>query len=141
MPYTTKANLIARFGEQELIDRTDRAEPPMGALDDAVLQVAMDRADADIDDALRVRYAVPLASPPISLLTQAENRARRYLYDDGMPQAVKDGFDESTEWLKRVANGSLLLDAPAASTGTSGVSGSVGVAMFNESRNDFACRF
>ena len=135
MPYATKANLIKRFGQQELIDRTDRSDPPLDVIDDAVLQLAMDRADADADDALRSQYSVPVASPPISLLTHVENRARRYLYDDGMPQSVKDGNDEATEWFKSVAKGVIRLSVPLAASGTPGA---IGNAIFEQTCNDFA---
>lgn len=138
MPYATKASMITRFGESELIQRTDRAEPALDVIDDAVLTLAMARADADADDALRARYAVPVASPPISLLTQVENRARRYLYDDGMPDAVKDGNDEATAWFDGVAKGRINLDLPAAS---STAAGAVGEATFAETVNDFACAY
>jgi phage gp36-like protein len=138
MPYTTKANMIARFGEQELIQRTDRANPPMGAIDDAVLSLAMARADAFADGKLRTRYAVPIAAPSLDLLTQCENKARRFLYDDGMPQAVKDGDDEANAWFDDVAKGRVLLDAAAASSQTAGA---VGEAVFAETTNAFACPY
>lgn len=139
MPYVTKANMIARFSEAEIIQRTDRAEPPLEAIDDSVLNGAMTRADAYADDALRGRYAVPVAAPSLTLVTFAENLARRYLYDDGMSQAVKDGYEEAIAWFAGVSRGTIKLDAPAADSTTAG--GTVGEASFAETTNAFADPF
>ena len=136
MAYATKANLIARFGEEELTQLTDRADPAMGAIDDAVLTAAMSRADALVDSYLRVRYTVPLSPVPAEVAHQAEGIARRYLYDDGAPEGVQALYDEAIAWLKDCQAGRVLLDAATttAATGT----GSVGGAEFAESVNDFA---
>jgi phage gp36-like protein len=134
VPYCTKPNLLKRFGEEELIQRTDRGVPGLGVIDDAVLTLAMARADAYADGQLRSRYAVPIAAPTLDLLTQVENKARRYLYDDGMTEAVKDGDDEATLWFKEVAAGRVTLDAPLA---PSTALGAVGEAMFAQSVNAF----
>ena len=44
MAYTDRDGMIDAFGETELIQRTDRAEPPTGEIDDDVLDGAI--ADA-----------------------------------------------------------------------------------------------
>ena len=137
MSYATQANMIARFGEQELIQLTDRADPALEMVDAAVFAADATRADGYVNGYLRTRYALPMVSPDIAVLTAAENVTRYYLYGNGAPQFVKDNFDESTAWLKLVQDGKVQLDAtlaPASSTG-----GAIGTAQFNETYNDFSC--
>ncbi len=137
--YATLANMVARFGEQELIQLTDRADPAMEVVDEAVFNVDALRADGYVNGYLRTRYALPMVTPDIGVVTAAENVTRYYLFGNGAPQYVKDGYDESTDWLKLVQSGKVLLDATLAPASTTG--GAIGTAMFNESRNDFACRY
>ncbi|CAN5754462.1 hypothetical protein BH11PSE12_BH11PSE12_08330 [soil metagenome] len=65
MPYCTKADLINAYGEQELIQLTDRENALV--IDDAVLNTAIATAEAEINVWLEGRYPLPLASVPLVL--------------------------------------------------------------------------
>lgn len=82
MAYCTKADLIARYGEQELIERTDRDNTPPEAIDDAVLDVAIADGDNEINARLAVRYPAPLVDPPLVLTRWACSLTRFFLYQD-----------------------------------------------------------
>ena len=131
--------MVTRFGEQELIQLTDRAEPPLQMIDSSVFNADALRADGYVNGYLRTRYALPLVTPPVEVVTAAENVTRYYLFGNGAPQYVKDGFDESVVWLKDVQAGKVLLDAALALA--SPLAGVIGTAQFNETTNDFAVRY
>lgn len=137
--YATQANMVTRFGEQELIQLTDRAQPANEVIDTAVLAAAMARADAFVDGYLRTRYIVPVVPTLPEIANVAEGIARRYLYDDGAPEGVTDLYKEAVAWLTAVQAGKVQLDATLAPASTTG--GAIGTAQFNESRNDFACAY
>ncbi|MDP3876013.1 MAG: DUF1320 domain-containing protein [Methylobacter sp.] len=106
MPYCTKQNLIDRFGEAELIQRTDRAGTD--AIDDEVLNEAISDADAEIDGYLTA-YPLPLTTVPANLERMACDMARYYLFGDGMIEQVKVRYDNAIKYLNLVAKGVVLL--------------------------------
>lgn len=67
MSYTTLDQLVGRFGEQLLKDLTDRANPPSGSIDVAVVAQELANTDAVIDGYLAGRYVLPIvgAVPPL----------------------------------------------------------------------------
>lgn len=116
MPYATQAQMIDRFGQAELIQLTDRAEPPTGAIVVAVLDAALLDADEEIDSYLRVVRTLPLPAPvPARLTRVAADVARYHLYDDHAPDDVRTRYEDAVRWLRDVAAGraSLGLDDPA----------------------------
>ncbi|MBP6543227.1 MAG: DUF1320 family protein, partial [Piscinibacter sp.] len=52
MTYATQADMVARFGETEIVQLTDRVNMPPVAVDAAVLGLALESADAEIDGSL-----------------------------------------------------------------------------------------
>ncbi len=120
MTYATKQDLIERFGEDELVDLTDRAEPPAGAIDEAVLGEALATADGQIEAHLRVRYAVPVAPVPDLLVGVAADIARYRLYTDNPPEVVSDRHKAAMKTLGDLARGIITLDATAATEASSG---------------------
>lgn len=80
MPYATKAMMLDEFGERPLIQLTDRVAADL--IDDAVLDRAMLRADAECDSYIGVRYPVPLAEPSAAVTGAACDLAWYYLHSD-----------------------------------------------------------
>lgn len=109
MTYAVKADMQAEFGDSELIQLTDRTGA--GAIDDAVLTRALDRASEEIDSYVAQRYTLPLASVPTSLKGRACDMARFYLFDARAPQIVQDRYKNAVSWLKDVAMGKATLGA------------------------------
>lgn len=113
MPYATQQDLIDRFGEEELVQLTDRAEPPAGAIDATVIGKALADADDAVNGYLAVRYEVPLASPPLVLNRMACDIARYYLYEDRVTEIVRKRYDDAVAYLKDVAAGKVVLGVDA----------------------------
>lgn len=111
MAYTTQQDMIDRFGQQELIQLTDRSNT--GAIDSVVLGRAMDDADAEIDGYLAVRYTLPLASPPTVLVRIASDIARYHLYDDVVPDQPKERYENAIRFLRAIADGKVDIGVPA----------------------------
>ncbi|RMG60281.1 MAG: DUF1320 domain-containing protein [Gammaproteobacteria bacterium] len=107
--YASKQEMIDRFGQSELIRLTDRATPPAGVIDDAVLNAALLDADQVIDSFLQVRYALPLSSVPSLLKQVARDLARYFLYDDMPPEHVEARYRDAMKTLERIASGQQKL--------------------------------
>ena len=111
MSYCEEQDLIDRFGEQELIQLTDRTQS--GNIDDDVLNRAIADADAEIDSKLSTRYTLPLISVPAILTSYACDIARYRLYDDQIVDVVTERYKQALNWLKDIAEGKANLPADA----------------------------
>lgn len=116
--YTTRAVLVAAYGERELIQLTDRART--GAIDDAILTQAIGEAGAEIDGwlaAAGVPHPYPASHP---LLRQYAGDIARYrLYTHAPPEHIRRRYEDAVAWL-RVRDGvrtALLPSAVPAATG------------------------
>lgn len=110
MTYATQAHLVERFGDEELIQLSDRSIPPLGGIDAAVVAVALADADGIIDSHLGARYAVPLAAPlPADIVRVACDIARYQLHDLSPSEAVREHYRDALRWLRDLADGKLPL--------------------------------
>lgn len=114
MSYCTQTNMIAEFGEDELIQLTDRNN--YGVIDVAILAKALTNAEAKINSYLTA-YLLPLASIPANFELIACDIARYYLFKDAVPNAVKDRYDNAIKYLEQVGRGTIAL-----SVGITGIS-------------------
>jgi len=105
MNYCTKQDLIDRFGENELVQLTDRIGT--GLIDDAVINQAIADAAAEIDNYI-VKY-LPLSAVPAGLVRIACDIARFYLYDDAVIDIVEKRYDGARHFLEMVAKGQASL--------------------------------
>lgn len=112
MTYATQADLVARFGDAELAQRTDRENGTV--IDAVVLERALADADAEINSYLAKRYTLPLASTPVVLTRLACDMARYRLFDDGTPDTVRQRYEDAVSLLKRMASGDVTLGNEAA---------------------------
>ena len=121
MPYATLADLVARFGEQELIDQTDRLSGTN--VDAAVVARVLDDASAIMSSYLAGRYALPMATVPALLVGLCCDLARYALYPDAAPDLVKERYQNALKLLARIADGTLKLglSGPPAQAGLSQV--------------------
>jgi len=113
MPYATKANMIARFGEDEVIALTDRSD--IGAVDDTVLAGALAEADAEIEPYLASRYSLPLTNVPKVLAGFACDIARYRLCGAGVTETdeVRNRYKDAIRFLENVMNGKIALGLDA----------------------------
>lgn len=107
MAYATLSDLIARFGEAELIQLTDRQGD--GIVDQAVIDQALADAGAVIDGYLAGRYSLPLVSVPPILVGYACDLARARLYTDAAPEIVLKRESDALKFLALAAQGKINL--------------------------------
>lgn len=136
--FATKADMIARFGEREVIALTDREMT--GIINDAVIAQGLQAADAEITGYLAGRYALPFPSVPAVLIGYACDIARYRLTgtDVTCTDDIAARHTEAIRYLRSVAKGeiSLGLDQTGAVVGGvvatgSGVRKAVGNRRFN----------
>ncbi len=118
MGYAVKQNMIDRFGSEELIQLTDRANT--GAIDDVVLGQALADADAEINGYLVSRYVLPLASVPPLLMRIACDVARYHLYDDHATEQVRVRYEDARKLLEGIASGRVQLGLPTGAVPVTG---------------------
>lgn len=113
MPYATVTDLQDRLGEARLVQLTDLVDPPLGLVDTAVAQKALDDAESVIDGYLAGRYALPLATVPGVLNVHALTIAHYRLLGSAATDADRKDFEDALGYLKSVAKGDINLLPPA----------------------------
>lgn len=111
MPYATTDQLIERFGERMLIDLSDRANPPSGAIDAAVVARALSDTDAVIDGYLAGRYALPLGDVPPQVLDLALSIAIYKLHPEAPSTKIENDYRDALKALVQISNGTIRLPA------------------------------
>lgn len=126
MSYASVADMVARFGETEMI----RLSQPEDRTAETVLAAKVELALADatglIDDYLRARYAVPLASIPDSVVRAACVLARYDLAKGERTEPTEQmrlDRKEVISWLQGIAGGDVNIAAPVAASASDGSSG------------------
>lgn len=109
--YATVDDLIARFGEAELIQRTDRTLS--GVMDAAIAQRALDDASAEMDGYLAARYQLPLPTTPALLARIACDIARYRLWEDMASDEVRRRYEDARRLLEAISRGTVSLGLPA----------------------------
>ena len=113
MAYAALSDMIARFGEVEMIRLTVPEGQNLDRADTAAAARALADASAVIDSYLRRRYFVPLATPPAEIVRAACILAR---YDLAMgggrdpSEPVRLARKDIIEWLVMLKDGTVLLD-------------------------------
>ena len=108
MSYLTYTDLVMAFGEDEILQLTDRDRD--GVPDPFVIEDAIAFADSHIDSYLREKYTVPLAVLPANLKGMACDFARYRLYQDQPTELVQNRYDVGCFYLKDVSRGLVNLD-------------------------------
>lgn len=117
MAYCAQTDLVERYGEDELVQVTDRSSPPSGVIDATTVARACGDATATIDSYARGRYATPLAAANVAVvLPYACAIARWHLHEDGHPEHVEHGYKAAINWLKDLAAGRVGLPDTTAPT-------------------------
>ena len=114
MAYATTADLIRRFGQQELVRLTTPAGEDMDGVVVATAEAALEDASAVMDSYLRKQVRTPLDLAPREVGLYCGDIARHILStgDGKTPgEEVQKRYDEAMRWLRDVANGVVKLDA------------------------------
>ena len=105
MAYATLDDLVTLCGDRELIQLTDRSDPPVNAIDETVTGPALDWASDLVDSYVGAAYALPLTQTPQMLRDIATDLARFRLYKDAAPEEVKGRYDQAIARLKDISAG------------------------------------
>lgn len=109
MAYATQQNMIDRYGSKEMIRLTDRASPPAGAIDAAVMSQALASADALANSYIAARVTTPLDPVPLALTDAVCAIARYKLFTGVRSQDVTDDFNGAVKWLAAVGAGAAQI--------------------------------
>lgn len=123
MTYASQSDLVERFGERMLIDLTDRADPPAGAIDAAVVAKALTDTDSQIDGYLLGRYLLPLATTPDLLNDLAKAIAIYKLHRDIVSDKIRDDYTDALKTLDKIASGAVRLNVAGVEPPSSGATG------------------
>lgn len=138
MTYASQQNLIDRFGEDELIQLTDRAS--LDAIDATVVARALADADAEINGYLSTRYTLPLSPVPAVLEKLACDIARYQLFENAVTEIVKERYENAIRFLKDVAAGKVTLGVDGNGDTAATISNSVQISsttpVFRRSESD-----
>jgi phage gp36-like protein len=112
MAYATLQDMATRFGQEELLQLTDRAG--VQAIDGAAVTAALADADAMIETYLAQRYALPVAPVPQLLRRIACDITRFLLSGDAATDAVRQAHADALRTLRDLAGGAAALPGAAA---------------------------
>ena len=103
--YATTENMIAAFGEADVVAITDRAGN--GAVDEAVLEAALAAASSEADSYIGRRYALPLGTVPAALTSVVCDIARYRLTGNMAMETdpIRERYKLAIAWLEDIAAG------------------------------------
>ncbi len=110
MPYATTDDMIARYGEQLLIELTDRADEPLGVIDSVVINAAKDEASALIDSYVGRRYKLPVLPVPMVLRNICCTIAFYELHRGRYSDETRTAYDDALRSLSNISSGAMVLD-------------------------------
>ena len=116
MAYATQQDLIDRYGEDTLIQLTDRTNLPATTIDASVVATAITDAEELADSYLSKRYSVPL-SPVPGVLTRVICQIALYvLHGRGSEKddPVTRDHERALAWLKDAGKGNVQLESDGA---------------------------
>lgn len=141
--YATAQDLVDRFGEEELTDRTDRAGT--GAYDTDTVSRALADGWGEVETYLLDRYpemtdgSLVRADVPAKVVALQCDLARARLWDDATNEVVDKNEKAAIRFLERVADGKQLLRTPVRQTAP-GTSAGVSIARGRNRHGDGSLR-
>lgn len=113
MGYVTRQDIQDRLADEVLIELTDENGQ---AIDWAVIDKAIDFANAEVDSYLGVRFSVPIDPVPLILRERATDIAIFHLYKKRisesaveMPEEVRRAYEDAILWLEKVRDGKATI--------------------------------
>lgn len=117
--YATVSDMIARFGETQIIRLSRPEDRTAETVDEVKVTTALEDASVLIDGYIRGRYFVPIAAPPKDIVRATCILARYDLaqgeHTDPSDEMSK-GRKEIVSWLENIAKELINLDIPAAAS-------------------------
>lgn len=139
--YATVADMIVRFGEQDLVLLSWREGAAEGVINTTVVEQALADATAEINGYIGGRHKLPLSAVPEVLIGHCCSIARYLLNGDRAPEQVTDRYNSVIKYLTAVGKGDLQLgmadDQPAQPSGTIAVMQSEGLVFSRRNGRGF----
>ncbi|MFT9090519.1 MAG: DUF1320 domain-containing protein, partial [Gluconacetobacter sp.] len=113
MAYAAVSDMVQRFGERELVNNTTPSGEAPTTIDEARVDQVLGDASTLIDSYLNRRYAVPLATPPATVVNVCCRIARVDLANTGDTQPTEQMVRDRREaiaWLELLSRGTISLD-------------------------------
>jgi phage gp36-like protein len=114
VPYATAADMIARYGEEEMIHLSVAPGQLDGPPDLVAIENALVDSSALIDSYLRRRYLAPLVTPIPAEIARAARVLARYDLAHGEQKTPTEQMrldrKEVLAWLEQLASGAAQLD-------------------------------
>lgn len=107
--YADLDDLKTLCGDEELIQLTDRADPPSGEINTAVTAAALTAATHVIDGYVGAQYQLPLSSSVPLLTDLACDIARYRLYKTAATDQVRQRFEDAIKTLVGISKGLVKL--------------------------------
>lgn len=107
--YADLDDLKTLCGDEELIQLTDRADPPSGEIDEVVTAAALLAATHVIDGYVAAQYQLPLSSTVPLLTDLACDIARYRLYKTAATDQVRQRFEDAIKTLVAISKGLVKL--------------------------------
>ncbi|SIQ23929.1 Mu-like prophage protein gp36 [Rhizobium sp. RU35A] len=115
--YATVSDMIARFGETQMIRLSQPEDRTAETVDAGRIETALSDVSAVIDGYIRGRYLAPIANPPPEIVRAACVLAR---YELAQGEHVEPSEEmgkaraATITWLENIARELINLDVPAA---------------------------
>ncbi|MCD1597865.1 gp436 family protein [Rheinheimera aquimaris] len=109
MPYCTVADMISRYGQQDMILLSWREGAADGEINQPVIEQAIADATAEINGYIGGRYDLPLSQVPDVLVRHCCDIARYLMSGDRTPETVQKRYDSVISYLVKVGKGDLSL--------------------------------
>ncbi|ADU63405.1 MAG: DUF1320 domain-containing protein [Pseudodesulfovibrio sp.] len=124
MSYATETDIIARYGQDQLLVLADRDGD--GLADAEVIAGGLADADAEIDAYLAKRYDLPLAEvPPVLTRLAVDIAVYRMCDTDAMAtEGRRKRYEDAVSLLRRIGTGEIALGQqpePQTSSGSASV--------------------
>lgn len=109
MPYCTVADMLSRYGQQDMILLSWREGAADGEINQPVIEQAIADATAEINGYIGGRYELPLSQVPDVLVRHCCDIARYLMSGDRTPETVQKRYDSVISYLVKVGKGDLSL--------------------------------
>lgn len=111
MSYAIKQDILDQMDEDVLIQLTDDTDA--GAVNDAIVAKAIDRADAEVDGHCQGRYDIPLSPAPDTIRDRSVDIAIYHLYSrrGEPPGNIVERYKAAIRFLEKIATGAIRLGA------------------------------
>lgn len=113
MTYATVSDLVARFGEQEIVELSNLDLSHDSEINQEAVERALADSAAEIDGYLAARYRLPVSGTPHLLSLLCTDIARFRLQKGVSSEQARERYEDAVATLKRIADGRMNLPLEA----------------------------